>query len=178
MQDGPAPRFVSALYVLPTTIYRTLGLDCWPEERDARQFDGPGPIIAHPPCGHWNRHHRRTKQPGKDCGPLAIEQVRKFGGVLEQPHGSQLFTAHGIEPRHRELDLWGGLCLDLAQGHYAHLAHKRTWLYITHLDQPPAILPPEPAASYRRLESLSHRQRNATPLRFALLLLAICSQVR
>ena len=78
---------VAALYVDPRGPYpKLLGPEmCWDEQRDARTYAGPWPVVAHPPCGPWGRlRHMCTKQDGS-LAMLAIAQVRRWGGVLEQP---------------------------------------------------------------------------------------------
>ncbi len=45
---------VAALFVDPNGVYAGLeGVEVWDEERDARLYDGPYPVVAHPPCNHW-----------------------------------------------------------------------------------------------------------------------------
>jgi hypothetical protein len=45
---------IAALYVETNGAYWDLpGVDPWDETRDARQYDGPHPVVAHPPCQRW-----------------------------------------------------------------------------------------------------------------------------
>lgn len=48
---------VAALYVVKGGCYFGLpGVDPWDEERDARRYAGPYPVVAHPPCERWGRY--------------------------------------------------------------------------------------------------------------------------
>ena len=48
------PRQIAALYVEPAGCYiGQPGIDPWDEARDARQYAGPHPVVAHPPCQRW-----------------------------------------------------------------------------------------------------------------------------
>jgi hypothetical protein len=168
----------AALYVNPAGIYQKLGLDCWDIVRDARKYSGLGPVIAHPPCGHWGKYHRVCRLPGKDCGPIAVDQVRQYGGVLEHPVGSSLFRYCGCSMSTTAADLWGGRSLVICQGYYGHAALKPTRLYFVGVDRP--TLPPPPVdcrTIFRPLENLGRVERSSTPLPFALLLLCLVSQV-
>lgn len=52
---APSPRMVAALYVETGGCYFNLpGVDPWDRERDARQYAGPHPVVAHPPCERWS----------------------------------------------------------------------------------------------------------------------------
>lgn len=85
---------IAALYIDPLGPYPALeGVDCWDESRDARKYDGPDPVVAHPPCGPWGRLRHLYKGSEHDCAPRAVEQVRRWGGVLEHPAGSLLWEA-------------------------------------------------------------------------------------
>lgn len=85
---------VSALYVHADTIYRQFAdVDCWDEQRDARKYNGPYPVIAHPPCRLWAGMRGLSSAPAEEklLACLAVDQVIRFGGVLEHPVRSQLF---------------------------------------------------------------------------------------
>ncbi len=88
------------LWVAPTSVYRSLVPPerIWDRLRDARTYAGPGPIIAHPPCGPWTRIRGGFMRPcGQDAddGRIAMELVHRWGGVVEQPATSRLFAVHG-----------------------------------------------------------------------------------
>lgn len=168
---------VSALYVARNSIYKQLGLDSWDIDRDARAFAGPGPVIAHPPCGHWGRYAHSCRLPGKDCGPIAMEQVRKYGGVLEHPTSSRLFEYCGTPREPGQYDLYGGMIIRLNQCDWGHEAEKSTCLYVVGLTSPPRLTPCRPSARRRPCERLTSGARSRTPLPFALLLLCLASQV-
>ena len=140
-----APRYpgVSALYVDPAGPYPELVGDCWNEVRDARNYDGPNPVVAHPPCQLWvNLAHVNYKRyggghnrPGNDggCFASALYNVRRWGGVLEHPAESRAWAAHGLmDPgetvgwRQQALCEW--VC-EVWQSAYGHPARKRTWLF-------------------------------------------------
>lgn len=109
---------VACLWVMERSIYHELpGCDCWPKSRNARLYDGPGPIIAHPPCGPWGKYRAVSRESTLD-GELAMEMVHRFGGVVEQPLGSRLFDVHGRGGWER-----------VSQGDYGHAADKQTILY-------------------------------------------------
>lgn len=124
-------RTVAALYVDPRGPYPSMpGVECWDETRDARNYAGPHPVVAHPPCGPWGRLHRFcTRQPA-ELGPRAVEQVRQWGGVLEHPKASRLWS-HCSLPMPGELpDAFGGRTAEVAQVNWGMRAQKDTWLYI------------------------------------------------
>lgn len=87
---------VVALFVDPRGPYPRLVVDWYDEARDARTYAGPHPVVAHPPCGPWGPMRHLSAQGGKDLGPHAIDCARKYGGVVEQPIDSRLFSACGV----------------------------------------------------------------------------------
>jgi hypothetical protein len=47
---------IAALYVERGGVYYGLpDVDPWDEERDARLYAGPWPVVAHPVCARWSR---------------------------------------------------------------------------------------------------------------------------
>lgn len=133
---------VSALYVDPRGPYPSLVADWWDEKRDARNYDGPNPVVAHPPCGRWGRYwyggpsSRVRFEKGADGGLFAhaLDTVRRWGGVLEHPEASAAWCAFGLIPPPRDggwvtAGDWYGWTCCVEQGHYGHRARKATWLY-------------------------------------------------
>lgn len=133
---------IAALYVETNGVYYGLpDVDPWDEERDARLYAGPWPVVAHPPCARWSRlagftearfGYRRGDDGG--CFEAALRSVREFGGVIEHPAFSRAFDAYGLpEPVLREgwthslLD--GGASCYVEQGRYGLPVKKATWLY-------------------------------------------------
>ena len=93
-------RLVSVLCASRNSVYKTLdAVDVYDATRDARTFPGNTPIIAHPPCRSWSAfcRHQAKPEPGEaELGLWCAEQLRKCGGVLEQPAHSRLFAAAGL----------------------------------------------------------------------------------
>jgi len=125
-------RTVAALFCREDSIYKTIdGVDVWDIGRDARKFPGGVQVVAHPPCRGWGRlsHFARTEPGELGLGQFAVNQVRRFGGVLEHPKDSKLWNAAGL-PRPCGMDAWGGWTLPISQHWWGHRAEKMTWLYI------------------------------------------------
>lgn len=141
---------IAALYVEPDGIYAGCpGVDPWDEARDARQYAGPHPVVAHPPCERWGRFwHGSPRKPhqyalGDDggCFAAALAAVRRWGGVLEHPADSKAWAAHGLTPPPRAggwvaADFLGGWTCYVEQGFYGHAARKATWLYAHGVELP------------------------------------------
>lgn len=115
-----------------------LGLEaCWDERRDARTYEGPGPVIVHPPCAVWCKlaklnERRWGKKVGEDGGMFsaALTLVRKLGGVLEHPAHSLAWPAFGLHRAKRGewLEAGGVWVTEVHQVAYGHEARKPTWL--------------------------------------------------
>jgi len=145
------PQMVAALYVEKNGPYYGLpDVDPWDKERDARNYAGPFPVVAHPPCQRWGRFAKQVEavhghQVGDDggCFAAALTAVRAFGGVIEHPAYSLAFPTFGLpEPATDEgwtLGFCGGWSCYVEQGRYGHPVKKATWLYIYGVADPPAV---------------------------------------
>jgi hypothetical protein len=145
---------VAALYVETNGSYYGLpSVDPWDEQRDARQYDGPHPVVAHPPCQRWGKlwagqplwikrtGQRKVKGDDAGCFKAALASVRKFGGVLEHPWGSHAWPHFNLNVPPREggwiaADFHGGWTCCVEQGRYGHYARKPTLLLAYGVDLP------------------------------------------
>lgn len=129
----------TALFVRRDSPYKERGWDCWDADRDARLFDGTGPVVAHPPCRAWGimshlsfRSHEdptAMRNEEKQLALFALDVVRRNGGVLEHPSGSTLFGRYAPKPG-VGCDMWGGFTISIDQFDFGHVAHKQTYLYV------------------------------------------------
>jgi hypothetical protein len=129
-------RPVAALFCRGDSIYKTLpDVDVWDKERNALNWQGGCPVVAHPPCRGWGRlaHFSNATQEEKDLAPWAVHQVQKFGGVLEHPWTSKLWK-HMNLPEVGRRDKFGGFTLNVPQFWFGHKAEKNTSLYVCGLD--------------------------------------------
>lgn len=148
---------VAALFVETDGCYFGLdGVDPWDEARDARSYDGPYPVVAHPPCQRWGKlwagqplHIKQTgirKTKGDDggCFESALAAVRKHGGVLEHPWQSHAWAHFNINTPPRtggwiSADFHGGWTCCVEQRPYGHYARKPTLLYAVGVELPDLI---------------------------------------
>lgn len=192
---------IAALYVQTGGVYFGLdGVEPWDEQRDARLYAGPWPVVVHPPCARWCRLAKLVESlggaaVGDDGGTFAaaLASVRAWGGVLEHPAWSMAWAVHGlIRPPAfgwaRTTD--GSWVCEVAQAAYGHRAPKLTWLYYVGDPPPPPLdwsrpacaktATPRPKAKRRGapVEALGHAERSRTPIPFRDLLLSIASRAR
>ena len=147
---------IAALFVETGGCYFGLPhVDPWDKARDARAYDGPWPVVAHPPCERWGRFwHGSTRKPhqfklGADdgCFASALASVRRWGGVLEHPEGSHAWPLFNLNRPPRNggwvpADWDGGWTCCVEQGHYGHFSRKATWLYAVGTELPALIWGP------------------------------------
>jgi hypothetical protein len=156
---------IAALYVYADGPYASVpDCDVWDEARDARNYDGPHPVVAHPPCSRWCRlaglvearwGHKRGDDGG--CFEHALSCVRRFGGVLEHPAYSDAWSRFDL-PRPSRSGGWqrgicGGWSCHVEQGRYGHPAKKATWLYAYGVDLPELRWGSEPDNASKALVS-------------------------
>ena len=167
----------------PSAYDNMPAVDVYNKRRDARTFPGGSPIVAHPPCRSWSAfcgHQAKPEADERYLGIWCVEQVRKWGGILEQPAHSRLWEAAGIPPPggHESRDSWSA---SVWQSWWGYPMRKATWLYFCGVNpqyvQPPLIL--HPGNGDRRAEQvMSHRQRSETIRPFAEWLVAIARHAK
>lgn len=144
---------IAALFVKTDGAYFGLpGVDPWDEVRDAREYQGNDPVVAHPPCQRWGKFRagqplwiartgeRKKKGDDGGCFAAALASVRRCGGVLEHPWGSHAWPHFGlvVPPRSGgwvKADEVGWTCC-VEQGRYGHYARKPTLLYAVGTELP------------------------------------------
>jgi len=181
---------IAALFVEKDGCYFGLpDVDPWDKDRDARLYDGPHPVVAHPPCQLWGRfahvnfkrwggEHNRPANDG-GCFKAALEAVRKFGGVLEHPAFTDAWKAFDL-PRPIGIG-WqrhgNEFVCEVWQSAYGHKARKRTWLYYYGDDIPASMKWERPEATHqigfhdqrgkeRNKPTISGKAASATPIEF------------
>lgn len=145
---------IAALYVEKGGAYYGIpDVDPWDEERDARLYAGPWPVVAHPPCERWCQiaplveakmgdRDNGKYMIGNDGGTFeaALAAVRRWGGVLEHPAYSLAWAKYGLP-----VPGYGGWMTTfddpgwstaVSQVAYGHACRKRTWIYAVGCELP------------------------------------------
>ena len=181
---------VAALYVQENGCYYGLeNVVPWPESMDARTYNGPYPVVAHPPCQLWGKMARvnykrwggEHNKPGNDggCFKKALVAVRRFCGVLEHPAQSYAWEAHYLDKPQGvgwQKTPTGWVC-EVWQSAYGHRANKATWLYYAGENRPKELRWNRPKGTHqvgfqdqrgkhKNKPTLSKSEANATPLEF------------
>lgn len=150
-------------------------VDAFAIDRDADAYAGPHPCVAHPPCGPWGKFAFNYKggEGAATSGLLAVESVRRWGGVLEHPEGSRLWQAAGL-PGPGQTDGHGGRTVRINQCDFGHRAMKPTWLYVVGAAVPAVPAARAPTRCMVRLRSNGHdlpelprKERHLTPVELA-----------
>lgn len=178
---------VAVLFARSDSNYKSLDqTDVWDADRDARKWPGGLPVVAHPPCRAWGRlrHFAKPRDDEKELAHFAVRQVREYGGVLEHPASSSLWTAAGL-PAIGERDEFGGWTLPISQHWWGHRAEKKTWLYI--VGCAPSCIPDLPMVlgeaecvigSKSGRKEISKAEREHTPKELAIWLIALAARCK
>lgn len=175
---------IAVLCCSRNSIYKSIdGLECFDSKRDARNFLGQMPVIAHPPCRSWSAFcaHQAKPSPGeRELGLFCVEQVKQWGGgVVEQPAHSRLWDAAGLPKpgwTHRG-DSWS---CEVWQAWWGYPMRKATWLFFSKINPSKVFYPLRlhPRGGDKRKEQvMSKNQRSATTKEFALWLVNLARQV-
>lgn len=193
---------VAALFVETGGSYFGVpGIDAWDEPRDAREYAGDLPVVAHPPCERWGamaavnyaRWGGEHNRPGNDhgCFESALYSVERCLGVLEHPAKSRAFTHYGI-PKPVSVG-WNktphGWVCEVWQSAYGHRANKATWLYYVGRRPPFELDWSRPVGTHqvgfhdqrgkdRNKPTLSRKEARHTPPRFRDTLIALAVHAR
>lgn len=177
---------VAVLFARADSVYKTMnGVEVYDMDRDARTYDGPWPVVAHPPCRGWGRLRKfaNPRPDERNLARLAVSLVREFGGVLEHPEESTLWASQKLPKPGCGSDSYGGWTLGIKQNDFGHRAEKATWLYI--VGRHPKDVPDlplslskathciRPTKSYPRLPSVTKAEREHTPQALAEWLVAV-----
>ena len=192
---------IAALFIAPDSIYKSLGLDCYDEARDARTYTGNAPVLAHPPCQLWGKMAQinfirwggEHNRPGNDggCFRFALNAVNRCGGVLEHPALSYAWAAYGLErpPKSGWIRSGVGWVCEVWQSAYGHRANKRTWLYYRGSKPPLQPRWERPIGTHQigfhdqrgkaaNKPTLGKREANHTPPALADFLISLATQTR
>jgi hypothetical protein len=191
---------IAALFVETNGVYFGLpNVDPWDKKRDAREYSGSHPVVAHPPCSSWCQlahinQKRYGHKVGDDggCFAAAFHFVRRYGGVLEHPAFSYAWPEFRLPTPPaagwaKDIEDGAWVC-QVSQGAYGSRARKLTWLYYMGDVPPPALNwdVPEPTAqvSYcanhgdSPLPRISKKEASRTPIKFRDLLISIACSAR
>lgn len=181
---------VAVLYADPKGVYQGInGVGLWDITKDARKYEGIGPVIAHPPCQLWTRfahvNYKRWggehNKPGNDggCFASALAAVKRCGGVLEHPAYSDAWKHFGL-PRPNKtgwMEKDGAYVCEVWQSAYGHKANKKTWLLYCGVNPPHELNWSRPKGTHqigfhdqrgkaRNKPTISGKAASATPILF------------
>lgn len=124
-------------------------------DRDAKNYSGREPVIAHPPCRAWGclSHMANVIESEKQLAPWAVRLVQRNGGILEHPEKSKLWRHCNLPKPDEFPDEFGGYTILIDQYWFGHVANKPTHLYICGVD--PSKLPQIPKKEGRASKSMT-----------------------
>lgn len=158
-------KIITVLYARQDSIYKTFPeCNVYDLNRDARTWPGGTPVIAHPPCAQWGQLRGMAKDnpEEKKLALHALEQVHRWGGILEHPLSSTLWLLPEIKNSNV------GTLIPINQSWFGHRATKPTILYIVGLKA--GNLPALPYSLNlvrHKINNMPKKERETTPLELA-----------
>lgn len=199
-------KIIAALFVEEKGIYSNIPIiDAWPISRNALNYKGPYPVIAHPPCQLWGafavinykRYGGDHNKPGNDggCFEFALYAVRRYGGVIEHPRRSKAFHHYGVTVPPSSAYGWHSLSNDewictIYQSAYGHKANKATILFYVGENEPPELNWNRPKGKYQigwhgpqrskevSKPTVTKKEAIATPIKFRNVLIQLALNSR
>lgn len=121
----------------------------------------------------WSKYCKQQAKPEpgeKELGIWCARQVQQWGGILEQPAGSELFQAAnlpmpGLTSR---ADSWS---IEVWQAWWGYPMKKKTWLYFSNISPKDVQFPyalHSAGSDGRREQVMSKNQRSATTMKMAM----------
>lgn len=149
---------ISVLCVHKRSNYKLIeNLDLWDEERNAYNFTGTNPVIAHPPCAQWSRMKAfaypdlKEKMLAAHCYDLVMEN----GGIFEHPAGSSLWKYVGANRKQ---------IISIDQHWFGFPARKTTYLLFSKCE--PLSYPLSFSTVQRKVCSMHSQDRAIMPFAF------------
>ena len=181
---------VQVLFTQVKSTYLNLGCDCYDLQRNALSIKSKQPAIYHPPCRAWSRMRAFANVPVGErfLAIWSISRVRRYGGIVEQPAGSNLWKFMNLPLPGSGYDIFGGFSISIDQHWFGHLARKNTWLYIRGCTL--SDLPPYPMSfdivthclssslKSSKLKELAKNKRSYTPMLLAEWLIEVVNIIK
>ena len=166
---------IPVLFANKESFYKDFEIfDVYDEERNAFNYTGRSPLIAHPPCRLFSRLRYFSNADKKElqCAYFALDKIRRFGGILEHPRSSTLWM-NGNFRLNGSVDAYGGFLRSVDLSWFGFPARKPTMLYFCGIS--PKNLPPFPisfnsithkvgGSGCMRLQEISIKKRSETPI--------------
>lgn len=178
-------------FVAKNSYYHLLpNLDLFDLRRNALSTVSNAPAIYHPPCRSWGRLRQFAKTPSGEhwLAVWSVLRIWRYGGVLEHPAGSKLWSFMNLARPGQRYDSHGGFSVSLNQSWFGYPAKKNTWLYvvgceISDLPEMPlcfnAITKTVSGSKNRNvLKELSHSERSRTTLQFNEYLISVLNTIK
>ena len=143
---------IPVLFTSHNSLYNDVDVfDCYDVKRNAFNYTGRTPLIAHPPCRLFSRLRMLSSASPieKKCAYFALARIRQFGGILEHPRSSTLWL-NGNFKLDGSVDEYGGFLRSVNLSWFGFPAQKKTMLYFCGIN--PGQLPPFPLS----LDAVTH----------------------